>query len=96
MSDQLTPADAALLSRVLGHEIEPGLVRTLGPSTLTAIIQAARSEGPRPSPGVSREEAGKTVWAEYAKTQPGLSGGPDQWAFNAGSAVLALLSRGEG
>ena len=44
MGEQLTPADAALLSRVLGHEIEPGLVRTLGPSTLAAIIQAARSD----------------------------------------------------
>ena len=51
MTDQLTPADAALLSRVLGHEIEPGLVRTLGPSTLAAIIQAARAEGPRPPKG---------------------------------------------
>ena len=51
MGEQLTPADAALLSRVLGHEIEPGLVRTLGPSTLAAIIQAARAEGPHPESG---------------------------------------------
>ena len=51
MGENLTPADAALLSRVLGHAIEPGLVRTLGPSTLAAIIQAARSEGPHPKRG---------------------------------------------
>lgn len=48
MTEQLKPADVALLARVLGHEIEPELVRTLGPSTLAAIIQAARSEGPHP------------------------------------------------
>ena len=58
MTEQLTPADAALLSRVLGHEIEPGLVRTLGPSTLAAIIQAARSEGPHTG---ESGDAGKVI-----------------------------------
>jgi transcription elongation factor Elf1 len=55
MSRELSEADTALLARVLGHEIEPGLVRTLGPSTLAAIIQAARSESTPPT-----DNAGET------------------------------------
>jgi hypothetical protein len=46
-------------------------------------------------PPVSREDVARVVWQAYARTQPGLSGGPDKWATTAADAVLRLFEGGE-
>jgi len=88
MADQLEPADVALISRVLGHEIEPDLVRTLGPSTLAAIIQAARSEGPHPESGDDEcpNPKGCAYCHEFGcprASPPPLEGAGDQYLLSA-------------